>query len=224
MTTLAALNTLVSADLRDTGNLTFSSGVVDELINAALAEIGRIAPQRFQVTVSAIADTLSYNLSSATGVVFDQSKNIEVFRVELWDKTTTPKAFVALLQPRSAEYSTASAAGWEAINGTLYLTNRHESFIDPLVHEIRVTGYAPWQKMTASIGATFTPEEEYALRDYVRVEALRMLLSSRELFAQWQTASRNTDTTLAGLAGLLDRVESLWHGRSRRLAVLREAP
>src|SRR3972149_2619307 len=62
MTPLAVLRPLVAADLRDTGMVTFTSGVLDELINAALAEIGRIIPGRFRTDITPVADQLDYRL------------------------------------------------------------------------------------------------------------------------------------------------------------------
>jgi hypothetical protein len=62
MTTFATLKTNVSRDLRDTSNITFSTTDVGDLINAALAEIGRIAPRRFQEDITLVADALSYPL------------------------------------------------------------------------------------------------------------------------------------------------------------------
>lgn len=307
MTTLSALTTLVSAYLRDTSNLTFTTTVVGELINAALVEIGRVAPIRFQEDLTPVADQLDYELrpfgtqqtlttpfgvastdtltstahgllsadpirflslvggtgltvgttyyviasglttdafkisatlaGSAVDVTTDISSGtfykvtsdaaapeIEIMRIEVWDVSQTPKKFVALLGSRYGEYVNSSAAGWEVVNGRVSLTNAHELSIDPTIHQLRIWGYAPWPKLTSANGITLSAEQEYALLDYVRVEAIKMLLGSRELFTQWQTASRNTDTSLAALAGLLDRVEASWRRRARSLAVLREAP
>jgi len=62
MTTLATLRVNVSRDLRDPSNLTFSNDTVDDLINAALAEVGRIAPERFQEDIQPEENALSYQL------------------------------------------------------------------------------------------------------------------------------------------------------------------
>jgi len=302
--TLSALNTLVSQDLRDTGNLTFTPTMVDELVNAALAEIGRIIPTKFHETLTPVADQLEYELRpfgtnqtlttpfgvastnvltcashgltddtpvrflSLTGgdglsigttyyvisstthtfklsttvagsevdfttdissgtfyvVVSDDAvPEVEVMRVEVWDSTVTPNKYLEVLPSRYGEYVNASDAGWEVWNGALRLPNRVEESLDPDAHVLHVWGYAPYPALTATNSINISPEVEYALRDYVRVEAIKSLIASRELFTQWQTASRNSDVSLAALAGILDRAEASWHRRSRQLAVLREA-
>jgi hypothetical protein len=308
-TTLSALTTLVSADLRDSSNLTFTTAVVGELINAALAEIGRIAPGRFRTDITPIADQRDYQLRRfgsdlslttpfgvastdtftsvahgllsadpvrfvflvggagitlgqtyyviASGLTADAFKvsatlagssidfttdisrgtfykvnsdepipEIEVLRVEVRDVSVTPDTLVDTLRSRYGEYANASDAGWELWNGTLTFPDRIETALDPAKHMLRVWGYAPYAKLTSSPAnsVTLSTEVEYALRDYVRVDALKMLAASRELFSQWQTASRNTDVSLASLSGMLAQAEAGWRRRSRALAVLREAP
>lgn len=294
MTTLAALNTLVSADLRDPSNLTFSTTDIDEIINASLAELGRIAPTRFIEEVVPVADTLEYplrssvsitgvastnvitgvahgfvdgdpvqfrnlsggaglsttttyyttiltadtfsvsltpggadvdfttNITSGTVVNVDPLPEIEVRRVEVWDTSTTPNTLVGLLRPASGEYSRSSQTGWEVWDGTLYLTNAQEEGIDPDVHVLRVQGYRPYPRATASVDIHLSTEREYALRDLCRVRALEMLTNSRELYSQWQSASHNTDVSLAALANMLNIARDNWRRQARALAVPRE--
>jgi hypothetical protein len=62
MTTFATMKTNVSRDLRDTGNVTFDTTTVGDLINSALAEIGRIAPRKFQQDITLVADSMAYSL------------------------------------------------------------------------------------------------------------------------------------------------------------------
>ena len=308
MTTLAVLRPLVAADLRDTGMVTFVSGVLDELINAALAEIGRIIPGRFRTDLTPVADQLDYRLrrfgsdialttpfgvattdvltstahgltantpirfvsllggtglsigttyyvlssglttnefkisTSLGGTAADVTSNvtsgtfyavtnddpipeIEVQRVEIWDTSVTPWTVVSKLASKYSKFVNYSGAGWEIWNGVLTLPNAVEAALDPTKHLLRVWGYAPYAKLTTSPANTVTlsVEQEYALRDYVRVEAIKMLLASRELFTQWQTASRNTDTTFASLNSLFAQFSESWRRRSRALQVLREA-
>ena len=308
MTTLAVLRPLVAADLRDAGMVTFTSAVIDELINAALAEIGRIIPGRFRMDITPVADQLDYRLrrfgsdialttpfgaaatdvltstahgltantpirfvsliggtgltigttyyviasgltadafkvsASLGGAAVDVTSNvtsgtfyavtsddpipeIEVQRVEVWDTTTTPWSVVSKLASKYSEYVNYSGAGWEIWNGVLTLPNTVEAVLDPTKHLLRVWGYAPYAKLTTSPANTVTlsVEQEYALRDYVRVEAIKTLLASRELFTQWQTASRNTDTTFASLNSLFAQFSESWRRRARALQVLREA-
>jgi hypothetical protein len=59
MTTFAQFKVEVARDLMDPSNLTFSDTVCGDLANAALAEVGRLAPARFQQDITPIANTLS---------------------------------------------------------------------------------------------------------------------------------------------------------------------
>ena len=54
MTTYADLRSAVSRDLRDPDNQTFEDPIVKDLVNAALAQIGRIAPKRFQEDITPV--------------------------------------------------------------------------------------------------------------------------------------------------------------------------
>jgi hypothetical protein len=306
--TLAGLLTSCAQDLRDTGNNTFSTGVLTDLINSAISEIGRICPGRFRVDITPVADQLDYRLrrmgsdlslttpygsastdtltctahgltattpirfvsigggagitvgttyyviasgltssafkvSTASGgstidvttdvsygsfyavIDDDPIPEIDVMRVEVLDTTDTPWSRQATLRSRYGERSNSSAAGWEVWNGTLSLTEAQEENIDPTTDILRVWGYAPYAELTASPANTVTLslEQEYALRDYVRIEAIKMLLASRELYSQWQTTSRNSDVSLGQLSGLYAQAEASWKRRSRAMATLREA-
>jgi hypothetical protein len=184
----------------------------------------------FKLALTSGGTAVDFTTAISSGTFYevttdDAAIETEVFRVEVWDVTTTPRSFVRSLGSRYGEYTNATDGGWELWNGTLSLPGWVEELLDPPGdYVLRVWGYAPWPALVSSNSVQLSPEQEYALRDYVRVEALRSLLSSRELFSQWQTSSRNSDVSLAGLAGLLDRYEQSWHRRSRNLATLREAP
>ena len=306
--TLAGLLTSCAQDLRDTSNNTFATAVLTDLINSALAEIGRICPGRFRIDITPVADQLDYRLRRAgsdlslttpfgvastdtftctahgltantpirfvalgggTGITVgttyyvissgltanafkvstsvggstidfttdisygsfyavtddDPIPEIDVMRVEVLDTTNTPWSRQATLRSRYGEHSNSSGAGWEVWNGTLSLTAAQEGTIDPTTDILRVWGYAPYAELTASPANTVTLslEQEYALRDYVRIEAIKMLLASRELYSQWQTSSRNSDVSLGQLSGLYAQAESAWKRRSRSMATLREA-
>ncbi len=309
MITLTALRTQVSRDLRDTANKTFAADAVGDLINEALAELGRISPDRFLDDILPIADTLSYQLRAqgttktlttpfgvastnlltstahgliagqtvkfvtllggtgltvgttyyviATGLtanafevsatsggaaldfttditagtfrligagIVDAVPEIEVRRVEVWDVTTTPQTFRYLLTPASDPgYMRTSVAGWEAWGGILYLSKTQIDVIDVTKNVIRVQGYAPYPPLVADTDVTSLSNElQWALRIYCQVAALRRLTGDRTLFAQWQTHSGNSDTTLAGLMSELNTLQADWNRRERRLFVYRE--
>ena len=71
MSTFSELKVKVSRDLRDTDLKVFDTTVVGDLINAGIAEIGRIAPKRFKENITPVVDTLSYAVQSATFAPYD---------------------------------------------------------------------------------------------------------------------------------------------------------
>ena len=227
MTTFLQLRTAVSSALRDPDGKTFTTGTtgdVADMVNDAIAEIGRVAPARFREDITPVADTLRYVLRSDEfgGAAIPE---IELSRVELWDGTQTPEAYVARLQPADGEYVNDSSTGWKVWDGYLELTNAQEELIDPDVHLIRVWGYSPYSQLTddADVVALST-EREKAVKVYCRVEALRRLSVERDLFTQWQTRSNNTDVSPAALMNALAQAEDQWRRAQRNLMVLRELP
>lgn len=298
MTSLSDLNTLVSADIRDSGHVVFGSTMVDSFVNSALSEVGRICPQRFIEQITPRTNALSYPLRClldvtgaastdvfsctahgldvgtqvffrsltggagldtstryyviASGLTADAFKlstsagsssvdfttdvtaatierqdpldGIEVRRVEVWDITATPNVYAGRLQPASAEYINQSDVGWDLWNGCLVLTNSQLSALVPGQHVIRVWGYSPYRYMNAYSNLTLSPEVQEAIRTYARLLALRVLVQDRSLFTQWQTATHNTDVSLASLMSDLNVAQLAWRQQSRSLMVLREVP
>ena len=221
MTTFGGLKTAVARDLRDPGMSTFDSTSIGDLINAALTEVGRIAPDRFCEDITVLPDTLSYQLRST---VFGLNvPEIEVRMVEVWDKTTTPHRFLGKLNSASAGLSRSSIDGWMAWNGVLSLTNALVDWLDPSLHVIRVWGYSPYPPLTSDSNTlTVSNELEQAMRVYCRIEALQRLLLERDLFSQWQSQSGNTDVTPASLMNGLSLAQADWRRRERQLFVPRE--
>jgi hypothetical protein len=220
--TFSALKTAVSRDIRDPGNDTFSTVDVGDLINAALAEVGRIAPYQFIEDITPIADVLAYQLQ--TGAFGDPTPEIQVTRVEVWDAAYTPHRILYTLLPASAAYVNSSAAGWEVWGGILYLNNDVEEFLEPARHVLRVKGYRPYKTLVGDGDVnSASPELEAAMRVYCRVEALQRLAFSRDMFTSWQVSSSNTNVTPASLMNSLSLAQADWERRSKKLAVLRVA-
>lgn len=219
-TTYVQLRTKVATDLGDPNNKTFLDPVVGDMVNAAIVELGRIAPLRFQEDVTPVADTLDYILQSS---VFDAPQpEIEVKRVELWDGATTPPSFRRLLQAAQREFVDTTAAGWTLWNGVLSLTNAMETSIDPDRHLLRVWGYRPFATLAADDDVSeLSVEIEQAARDYCRVKALERLVADRSLFSQWQTRSNNTDISPAQLINDLSLAQESWRRKSRALYIPR---
>ena len=111
---------LVARELRDVAHLTFSLDDLRDFIGLGLAEIGMFAPTRFQEDITLTQDVGTYQIRAT--VLTEATPEIEVRRVEIWDKTVTPKVPVALLNPASNERVNSSTAGWEVWNGSLTLS------------------------------------------------------------------------------------------------------
>jgi hypothetical protein len=225
-TTYGALQTRVSDALQDPDNATFGVQTIKDMIQAAWAEIDRIAPERFQEDVTPIADTASYQLRTAafSGELVDE---LEIQRVEVWDVSNTRQRAWRRVEPQASHPMglSYSQAGWIMWGGRLELPDRVVDMIDPDKHMIRVWGYSPWPPVSADEDVLpFGKEREEALILYCHIEALRKLTSNRTLFTQWQTRSNNTDVSLAGLMNDLSMAQEEWRRKSKAIFVIREAP
>jgi hypothetical protein len=218
-TDFGTLKTTVSVAIEDPSNLTFSTTVVGTFINAALSELSRIAPDYFQEDITPVADTLEYIvLSSVFGGV--PQPDIEVARIELWDYVPVPPTRLYVVPRARATFAADSQGGWSNWGGTIYLPRRVWNIFDG--HEadylLRVWGYGPYPQLVADEDTTSASAEVlHALVAYCRVEVLNRLLSSRELFSQWQTRSGNADISPAGLMNSLTVAQADWKRRSGQL-------
>ena len=220
MTTLSTLRSDIARDLRDASQTTFAAQDISDFVDAGIAQLGRISPYRFREDITPLLNTLHYVVQSANFSVPDP--NIEVKRVELWNVSTSPETFFRWLTPQAQHYTNTSAVGWEFFNGTLYLTNDEYNLIDVTRHVIRVQGFAPYPRMTdANATLQFTYELEMALRAFCRMEGLARLVASRDLYAQWQIQSDNTDISPAGLMQMLAASEGEWRHRAHELLLVR---
>lgn len=221
MTTLTTLIATVSTKVGDPSNTTFVAATVTDFINAAIMEIGRLAPKRFQEDVVPVANTLVYQLQSSSFSV--AQPEIEVVRCELWDKSTTPDRFLTRLTPAASEYENSSRAGWRMWNGSLEIPNSLLDVLDVTIHLIRVWGYRPYKQLASGSDVSeLSSELEAALLSYARIQALEMLNSSRDLYSQWQAQANNTDVSPAGLINALSEARDDWRRKAKAITVLRE--
>lgn len=224
MTTLAELRTKVALDLRDPDGKTFDSDDIDLMVNSALVEIGRIAPERFQEDLDPVENQFEYTLGS--DVFSSAVPEVEVNRVEMWDVTVTPNRPVALLAPASQGYINFSNTGWFNRDGVLELPYSTVASIGSDVDSwlIRVWGYRPYPPVSGDDDIVpVSGEREQAIRDYVRLLALQRLVNERDLFTQWQTRAGNSDVSPASLLSALNSAMADWKARARSITVLREA-
>lgn len=221
MTTFAELQTKVARAIADVDNQVFTSDVVKDMIYQGLAEVGRLAPVMFQEDITPVADQLEYQLQAVD--LPNATPEIEVSRVEVWDTSDTPARFQSLVQPASAQPYRLSEGGWEVWNGTLRIPNRVEDYLVPEDHTIKVWGYRPY--VTPTVDADVlecSAEQEQAVLAYIKVEALKALIASRDLFTQWQTRTNNTDVSPASLMNQLSLAEDSWRRKARSILRLRE--
>lgn len=225
--TYLELRTKIARKLNDPDNATFVDQTVKDLVSAAWAEIGEVAPERFSEDITPVADQLEYQLR--TSDFTDPIDEIELWKVEIWDGSLIPSKPILYVTPLAAHPTglTYSNAGWFVFGGVLHLPNRVEDVISG--HEadylIRVWGYSPWKPLVNDADAVIIGNlREEALIAYCRVEALKMLVEDRELFKQWQTRSNNSDITPAGLYNALNIAEAQWQRKRRQIWVTRELP
>jgi hypothetical protein len=221
-TTVATFKTRLARILRDTGGKVFSDDDLLDMINAGMAEVGRLAPVRFKETIDPIEDTFDYTLQTS---VFDEAvPEIEVDRVELWDATVTPSRPISLLAPASGEYVNFSNAGWAIRDGTLEVPYSVVSYIgtNPDNYAFLVWGYRPYPRMEDdSDYLGISNEREEVVKVYCWTEGLRRLNTDRDLFTQWQTRAGNSDVTPASLMNMYNIAREEWKQKARAITVLR---
>jgi len=220
-TTYGELKTRIATVLLDPDGKTFTTSLLPELAIAGLVEVGRILPSKYTEDIDPVANQLSYQLGTA--LFFSAETDIEVTRIQVWDPTQQPEALIFDVNPASDEYSTADA-GWTNWGGTLTLPTRVVRGLQGYEsnYVIRVWGYAPYE--TPSSDSDVLPlsqTAEQAVVKFARVEGLEMLLSSRDLFTQWQTRSGNSDISPAGLMNQLSGARADWDKYAKRILQLR---
>lgn len=210
--TFGELKTEVSEALRDPDLQTFDDAGVGRLVNIAISEVGRIAPQHFQEDIAPVADTLDYVLREDY-FGGDEVPEIEVSRVELWDTTTTPNTRASVLPAASAAYVADSETGWSNWGGNLHIPRRFQQSISGAEEDwlLRVWGYSPYAELSDDEDVfNGSTELKWAVVNYAHLVGLRRLVNERELFTQWQTRAGNADTSLAALMSDFDRTRNEW--------------
>ncbi len=207
MTTLAELRTKVSRDIRDPGNVTFAAAVVDDLINAGMDEVSRVYPQEKVVSVTPVADTFDYDLSS--------EQMLSIFRVE-WLRSDL---FHAVLGESAGD---TQMDGWEFFAGHLRFPRTSLSTVVVATDEFRVWGYAGRAQLTddAQVAELDDPGE-WGVRAYARMMAFQTLHGDRAQYAQWQAQSNNTDVSPNQLSQMVALYRSEWDRQRNHLRRLR---
>lgn len=215
MTTLAQLQVMVSRDLRDTDNKTFSLAEVTDLINAGITEISLISPRQFQEDLDGVASQSEYQFDT-TGT----DPRIRPVVVEVW--TTSPVRFYERIPFGGEGLENSTEGGWKWWNGTLSIPYAFAAKIDAN-YTIRVWGYAPYTQLANSSDTTDLDGGKIdAVREYAVAYGFQRLLSERALFDQWQKQANNTDVSAASLLGIASTWDAKWNRRRRQLGTMRE--
>lgn len=221
-TTFEELRERVADTLQDPNLRTFTETLIRDMVYQALAEVGRFVPDQFTEDIDYVSGQLSYVLRSDT-FLGEAVPEIEVMRVEVWDPTQTPAAFISRITPAATEQR-AGDTGWYVWNGTLYLPTRSARGLEDHIGEyvIRVWGYSPYPEPVSDADVlSISKEVESAVVAYTHLVAINLLLANRNLFSQWQTRSGNSDMSPAGLMNEKNMVLQEWRQKSRSLMRLR---
>lgn len=143
---------------------------------------------------------------------------IEVRRVEVWSTNYEPARKVGIISPSRGD----SESGWEWWDGRLNIPYRWLAQLDTATDYLKVTGYAPYDKLTSETQVTdLSFELEQLVMDYVNMKALTRLVNERDLFTQWQTRSGNSDVSPASLMSSLAQARESWRRSKREALVVR---
>lgn len=224
MSTLGELKTQVLLALNDPDAQTFDADRQAAILNAAYAEIGRVAPQQFTEDLDPVLSQLSYQV--LTDQFPDATPEIEVIRVEVWDGSVTPNIPIYRVMPMAGELG-YSQNGYQVWNGQLTLPSYVVTGIDAHIdtYFIRVWGYAPYpvpEDDDTESGLSF--EKEQAVILCARIDALRRLNAERDLFKQYQARASVSDVSPAALMSALTQAQEDWRRMKREMMVLRTLP
>jgi hypothetical protein len=221
--TFGNLKTQVSSVIRDPSNKTFTGAIVGDMVQQGLAAIGRYAPEEYQEDLTPVANQLAYTLRSASFAA--AVPEIELTRVEIWDGSLTPEKRLMVLTPGAQEPTTDTQSGWSVWNGTLLLPTWIVTYRltgNEATYLIRTWGYSPYAPPSGDSDViNISNELQWAIMDFVRVEALSRLVSDRSLFTQWQTRTGNTDMSPAALMNDLNMARDQWRKTAHEIMRLR---
>lgn len=208
MTTLANLETTISAALRDSANATFTLSEVDDLINQGIDAIGAFYPREvidYSLTVSASAFTYAV-----------PSPMTRVYRVDIYSSADSYKATLG----KAIEVYDGPNSGWELHGSVLYFP---PSYYYTTGDKLMLFGYGGYTQLSASSSTTdLDASAKWALVAFCQNKAFGRLAMDRGLYQQWQTTSGNTDVSMAALAQARAQARQEWRDEMARLRRLRK--
>lgn len=205
MATLADLRTKLALDLRDTGNDTFTTAELDDLINEGIDVVGGFYPREVVTTAGTVSSgVFTYDLSAFTNI----------YRVDLYTsdgvfRTTIPHGI-----------GDGPNSGWETHAGVLYIP---PSWTYSEGDTVRVFGYAAYTQLSASTATTDLNTQATAVALlYAQAEAMQRLVFDRAKFQQWVADSNNTDVNGLTMAQLADQASARFERRKAALRKIRK--
>jgi hypothetical protein len=204
----STLRASVARDLRDPDYKTFTSQELDDLLNFAIVEVGRIYPKQGVVDMALSQDYQSAYTTQATNL----------FRVEIVAEDYPPVG----IPPNN--YENSGQAGWDLHAGTLYIPYSIAQRLSMTKHSLRIWGY--WaRELLYSDAETLDgdAEAEFAVRMVATLNGYQRLQNDRLLYQQWLTNTGNSDVSPNQLAQTADMYQSQWREMRNRLRTLRRA-
>jgi hypothetical protein len=215
--TLADLWALIGRDLTDPTNNVFNTSQLTDYINGGISELNRVKP--LPTTVTVVYDSVG-DAVPLDGIPLD-----EVFQVELIDDTTGVQRFVPHVTT-----GTPMRDGWEYFNHRLYLgpgwLGTATLYMRDNGWNLHLFGYRPRDPLIddTDVAEFGDLNDEYTVRLYARMEALRSLNSDRTLFQQWQQQANNSDISPTQLNQMLGTAEGSFDRQQKRVFMPRRIP
>jgi len=203
---LATLRASVARDLRDPTYKTFSTTEVNDLINAGIVEVSRVAPVESLQSVVFQGNQAEYPVAVT-----------DAFRVELY----VDGEYNATIPPNTDDDS--AQGGWDLFGGMLHVP---WSLVPRLSEDtqdtFRVWGYRNRSTLSADNESLEGDADiEQSVRTYALLEGYQRLVNSRALFQQWVQTPGNSDVSPTQLMGFAQTYESQWQRIRQQMRKLR---
>jgi len=199
------LRTAVSRDLRDPDGETFTEEELNDLLNLALTEVGRIYPKEQVEEIVVTQD----------GQHVFPTEAYALFRVEVLQEGQAPSGVPLNGLDSSGE------GGWDLHAGALYLPQFVARSLAADTHSLRIWGYWPRELFTSDTDTLDgDADTEFAVRTVATLNGYQRLQNDRLLFQQWLTNTGNSDVSPNQLAQTADMYQSQWREMRNRLRTL----
>lgn len=216
--TLAELRASVLRDLRDAGQDTFATALVNSFINMGIAELNAIRPIETRIQYAGDQDW-TQELPFTEVFACELAIEPEVGDTLHWDA----------LHP--ADHARGyGRSGWDYFARRLMLSGQHTEGIANLVDRygagqvhIGLWGYADRDLLIndADVASFQTALDELIVRGYAKSEGFRALASDRALFQQWQENSNNSDVSPTQLNNMLGQAQGDFDRMRKRHHLMR---